>query len=268
MSELHKHEWFTPVKDGPQFCGACGGRADNSPPWCRGRPVTGKPATKETTSTGIHVDLSRIVPKTDEEMAEYVWEHETKPRLKAAGFQDRHRQRIDDWKCGPQQKVFEKCLELCSGVGAVVVLTGERGTGKTTICGQLARIRAQDESLAPWDRQPPYRKLVDIIARYKPLYGNMGSVDMDGLASDRDYFCRTPSLKFIDEIHECEDAALKMRVLTDVIDRCYAAKTDVILVSNQSVDGFKATAGDSVLSRLSEHGSIIPCNWKSWRAKG
>lgn len=261
------HEWFT--LEGQTFCAACGMKLAGSPQWCRGRSEVGVPITKKAVEIPdvIEVKLPELPLRSEAELAERRWNNEISPRLKDAGFNERHRQRIVDWACTPQQRVFDKCMELCRGNGAIVVLTGERGTGKTTICAQMARHRAEDDRLPPWDRQPPYRKLVDLIAKYKPLYGNMGSVTMDDLAASRDWFCRNHSLVFIDEIHECEDAALKNRVLTDIIDRRYAAHRDTILISNQSVEDFKASTNDSILSRLSEHGSIIPCNWRSWRAK-
>jgi DNA replication protein DnaC len=208
-----------------------------------------------------------IEPRSDAEMEKWIWKNETRPRLRECGFSERHAERITEWNCPSQEGVFRTCISLCRGAGAIVALVGVRGCGKTTICAQMALVAAENESLAPWDRVPPYRKLQDLVERYKPLYGNMGTFDPDALSSQRDWYCSRPQLAFIDETHECEDLQVKQRLLTDIIDRRYAAKRDTILVSNQTPEEFQRTIGDSILSRLSEHGQIIPCSWSSWRSK-
>lgn len=213
------------------------------------------------------MNFPTFTPRPEAEMREWLWRNEIVPRLKAAGFAPRFWQEITDWNCKPQQRVFEECRRLCVGNGAIVVLTGARGTGKTTIAGQLAVERAKAEDLPPWDRQPPYRKMQDLFERYKALYANFGHPDMDALASQRDWYCGNPSLAVIDEIHECAGSRDAERMLTDILDRRYSSRKDTILISNESVDDFQRNHSESILSRISEHGRIIPCNWKSWRAK-
>lgn len=223
-----------------------------------------------TTIDDAFVSLSEtlaIEPRSESEIAEWRWKNETLPRIKECGFSDRHWKRIADWSCKPQESVFKTCLSLCKGVGAIIALVGVRGCGKTMICAQMARVMAEDENLAPCDRVPPYRKLQDLVERYKPLYGNMGTMNPDALSSARDWYCTRPRLAFIDETHECEDLTIKQRLLTDIIDRRYSSRRDTILVSNQTPEEFERTIGDSILSRLSEHGRIIPCNWPSWRSR-
>lgn len=266
---MNSHRW-TEI-DGASYCATCGAQKSGAPLSCRDvttetipSPISAPPSAPQ------EIDLSRFLalrPISDEVKARYAFQEDIIPRMREAGFGERHCIDIVDWKCEPQRRVYEAVSDICKGVGAIVVLTGNRGTGKTTICAQICRARAQNESLAPHDRQPPYRKLIDLIAKYKPLYSRVGSVEMDTLASSRDWFCTRPRLKFIDEIHECEDLELKNRVLTDMLDRSYAAKVDVILASNQATDDFIASVSDSVNSRISEHGKIIACTWESWRSK-
>lgn len=205
--------------------------------------------------------------RTPDEIAAWTWREETLPRLRAAGLDARYWRDIQVWTNAAQGRVFARLLAQCRGVGAIVALTGPRGTGKTTLAAQMIVERAKDEKLPPWDRQPPYRKLVDLIARYKPLYADFGGINTDSLMTSRDHFCSSPALVVIDEIHECDDQKMKSRVLTDLLDRRYSAKRDTILISNQTPEDFKASTSDSILSRLAEFGCIIPCEWKSWRAK-
>lgn len=203
---------------------------------------------------------------TPEEADEWIWKNETLPRLRTSGFEARYLTRLLDWNCPEQEAVFRSCVKACIGTGAIVALVGERGTGKTTILAQMARLRAEDPLLLPADRSPAYRKMSDLIARFKPLYADFGTTETDKLMSARDALC-SRALLLIDELHECDDQKLKDRVLTDIIDRRYSRKVDTVLVSNQDPEAFQRTTSDSILSRLTEHGLLIPCRWKSHRAK-
>ncbi len=146
------------------------------------------------------------------------------------------------------------------GKGSIIALVGVRGAGKTTIAGQLIRMMATAGWIAP------YRKMVDLISAYKVLYGDMGGIRTEWTERDRDWFC-TRKLAVIDELHECEESRLKNRVLTDVLDRRYSHHRDTLIISNQTPEEFMDCTTDSVLSRISEHGTIIPCEWDSWREK-
>jgi DNA replication protein DnaC len=264
---MKPHQWFS--VDGKTFCATCGFPEASAPKECR-EPE--KPQPKPLEAPIEELRELQAPTKSDEEMAVYLWENETVPRLKAANFDSRfwvrHQENIipgmekdfEEWK-----KVLNFCQDRCQGKGAIIVLAGVRGTGKTTICSQMAIARAESTELPPWDRQPPYRKLQALFERYKPLYADFGSTKTDELSSSLDWYCRTPSLAFIDEIHECSEARVAERMLTDILDRRYSARRDTILITNQSPEEFRDTANGSIKSRISEHGAIIPCFWASWR---
>lgn len=223
--------------------------------------VTEEPSIAQDITTVF--DRMRAGPqRSAEEIRQWEWKNNVVPNLSAAGLPSRFWYEVKDWH--PKQKaVFDKTKELCCGTGAVVALIGDRGLGKTTIAAQLIIERAW-HSVA-WHRRPPYRKLADLIALFKPLYADFGSIGVELLIERRNEFCSTHPLIVIDELHECDDQKLKDRVLTDLIDRRYASKTDTVLISNQDPKSFQETTNDSVLSRLSEHGRIIHCQWKGFR---
>ena len=206
-------------------------------------------------------------PKSDGEMRAWRWENEILPNLKASRLPHRFHREIHEWTEPKQRTVFERCKTLFTQTGAIVALVGERGLGKTTIAGQLVIERAWDETRAPWARRPPYRKMTDLIAQFKPLYADFGSIQTEELMERRDGFCKLHPLVIIDELHECDDMKLKDRVLTDILDRRYANHNDTLLITNQTPAEFKQTTNDSILSRLSEHGRIIECKWNSFRDK-
>lgn len=200
------------------------------------------------------------------------------PMLRACGWEERfYRELAGDWGCAMQVDRFAECRKLFTGAGAIVALVGPRGVGKTTIGFQLALERLD----AAWVRyldvaqtgqraalslpMTPYVKLTDLLARFKALYADFGTVDPERLIAARERFSRDDALVVIDEIHECDELRATPRLLTDLIDRRYAAKRDTLLITNQTAKQFAESIGDSIYSRLSEHGAILRCEWESWR---
>ena len=203
---------------------------------------------------------------TDAQVAEWEWKNDIRPRLITSSLDPRFWRDIQDWGCKRQEDAYRQATGLCRGTGAIVALVGKRGAGKTTIAAQMIIDRVKRWAEPPHDPPSPYRKLSELIARFKSLYADFGSVETDQLLSALKAICSHRFL-VIDEIHECDDQKMKTRVLTDLLDRRYARLKDTLIVSNQTPQEFQASTSDSILSRLGEHGAIIPCNWQSWREK-
>lgn len=201
----------------------------------------------------------------------YLRKTEIWPSLDRWGFGPRFRQLLT--LSGPQAKTLVAVQKKMQRVGAIVALVGQRGTGKTSIAARLAYEQAmtnasESRRLTEGPREISsviYRKATDLLSRYKPLYGDFGSIDIEALTESRRFLCQEQEFLIIDELHECEESKFKNRVLADILDRRYAAKRDTILIANQTPDEFQKSTADSIISRLSEHGCIIPCNWDSFR---
>jgi DNA replication protein DnaC len=209
--------------------------------------------------------LGRIPACTPEEDARWNWNNTVREHFEATGMSARFFYKVKEWD-SKQKKVFDQTKELLQRTGAIVALIGPRGLGKTTIASQLIIERAQDETLEPWVRRPPYRKAQEIVARFKSLYADYGNIDTERLIERFKNYAAFPLL-IIDEFHECDDQRMKDRVMTDLLDRRYAARNDTVLISNQTAEQFVQTTNESTLSRLEEHGRIIKCNWQSFRRK-
>lgn len=220
--------------------------------------------------------LARMSPRTDAEIQERQFREEVAPRLASLGFEERFRKPLS---LSPDQlRVKTQCDSFLAGKGSIVALVGIRGTGKTSISAQIAieRVRYWLEWHSICDvsargavprRMPHYHKASSLVSRYKPLHADYGSIDGEALHTSREDMGRECGLLIIDEWHECDDQKMRDRVLVDLIDRFYASLNDVLIISNQDAADFAAKTNPSILSRLNEHGRIIPCKWESFRAK-
>lgn len=229
---------------------------------------TSEPASSPLSDLPEHVGqmLSRITPTPPAELEAYAWRTEVRDHLRASQLPERFWYEVEKWQ--PKQKrVFEICKERLTRVGAIIVLVGPRGTGKTTIASQLIIDRARNESLQPWERRPPYRKAITLISKLKAIYSDFGSVQSEDLRRYMIDFCKLRPLVILDETGEVEDMKVKDRLLTDIIDRRYSHQNDTILISNQTFEDFMAKTNPSTLSRLQEHGEIIVCDWPSFRER-
>lgn len=157
--------------------------------------------------------------------------------------------RNPEWKAA-RDKVLAKL-----GAGFLVALLGVRGTGKTQIAVQ-AIVQAANEWV------PRYERAMDIFLRLRATFSRelASETERDVIAD----YCR-PHFLVIDEFQERGETEFEQRVLSHLIDKRYAAELGTLLISNQTVERFKASAGESIVDRLRETGGIIECTWASFR---
>jgi len=222
--------------------------------------------------------ISKAKVASDDAAAQWDWNNLIVPKLKGLGFDHRFHQELSLTE--PQLAVKAQCDSLLVRTGAIVAMVGIRGTGKTSIAAQIAieRIRYwfkfyhvpewEKDKRGPAPRAMPwYYKASTLVAKYKSLHADFGSIDGPQLQESFENMSKDCGLLVIDEWHECEDRKLRDRVLVDLIDRFYSSLSDVLIISNQEPKEFATSTNASILSRLGEHGRIIPCKWDSFRAR-
>jgi hypothetical protein len=218
-----------------------------------------------------------FTPVSQEEIDRWDWEHVVVPDLRKLGWDRRHIRRIaPDWNCPKQERMFAMMGEKLKRNGAIVALVGKRGIGKTTLAAEHSRTRYEAHrayfSVPPSERATPhppprpgrYEKLGRIAGLFKPLYADFGSLNTEELSRQLDAWCDC-ELVVIDELHESEDLKTSYRFLVDFVDRRYANHRDTVLISNHSPDEFRNEINSSIISRLSQHGAILHCEWESHR---
>lgn len=218
-----------------------------------------------------------VNPLPRSELRRYHWDATVKPNLAAKGLPERFHYRVTQWTEPRQERAFNRVKELCRGTGAVVALCGTRGVGKTTIAAQVMRERMEEnvefnylftdaERAAVAFPQDPgrYEKLTRLGAMFKPLFAGFGSTNAEQLATIYQCWVRAPFI-IIDEVHDAEGIAPAMAMLVDLVDRRYSARNDTVLITNRSAEEFRTQFNASIISRIAEHGTIIGCDWGSFR---
>lgn len=76
----------------------------------------------------------------------------------------------------------------------------------------------------------------------------------------------TIALLVIDEIGVGFGSEAEMVQLFDVIDLRYRNQLPTVVISNLTAKDLKPVLGDAAFDRLREGATIVPCNWKSYRA--
>jgi DNA replication protein DnaC len=211
-------------------------------------------------------------PMNEAKHRAYTLNSEIFPTIGRWGFPDRfHVEQGTMHKA--HRAAYDDMRSHLRGKGAVIALIGPRGLGKTTLAAQFAietawrnRIEATKEDGPRFIQHVVYRKTASLLARYKPIFSDFGSIETETLMESLDFLCRQQEFLVIDELHECDDMKVKNRLITDIVDRRYSACRDTVIIANQTAEEFAASAGDSIMSRLSEHGCIIPCSWPSYRS--
>jgi DNA replication protein DnaC len=168
-------------------------------------------------------------------------------------------------------QAYDVALEAAKK-GALIVIYGGHGRGKTQLCMEVAR-RLPDRffpgkregrfTMPPEHRPMIYRKAMEFFNDIRSTYGSKSK------ETERDVISRyaNAALVVIDEAHQRGEKDFEDRQLTLMIDKRYDAMLPTILVTNLTREDFYATLSPAVKSRMIETAEGIEANWASFRTR-
>ena len=174
---------------------------------------------------------------------------------KKAGIPHRY---VDPFKfdeSSPWAAKFHTLRDM-QGSGYIVVLLGDRGTGKTRMAVELIRHRIGTAD----DHKGLYADAIDVFMSIRDCYGDSSRTEQAAV----ERFVR-PAVLVVDEAHERGGSEWEGRILTAIVNKRYAQHRDTILIANTTREVFAAAIGPSIMSRLTETGGVITCDWPSYR---
>lgn len=138
------------------------------------------------------------------------------------------------------------------------MLIGPRGTGKTQMAAETMRSQIYLRHATA-----RYITAMEFFMTIKEAYRAKSQSEEEVLLS-----FRQPKLLVIDEITVRSDSAWENMLLTYLIDKRYGSQSDTLLIGNcKDAEEVVARVGPSIASRIQECGSVIECNWPSFRSK-
>lgn len=172
----------------------------------------------------------------------------------ASGVPARHAEFFPEAVVGPWGEAYVRLLAAL-GEGFISAALGSRGVGKTQLGVCLVR------SSCTLGRPAKYTKAVDIFMALREAYRKDGVTEAEVV---RRYV--QPDLLIIDAMEVRGETAFEDRLLDHIIDKRYDDKSDTLLITNQTPEAFKTSAGPSIVSRILETGGLIECKWPSFRS--
>lgn len=170
----------------------------------------------------------------------------------------------DEWKAK-----YQIALQVATQ-GGIVAIIGNRGTGKTQMAHHVAqnvrlpdliKLGKKDGFSTRTDRPAIYRTAMDIFLELRSSY----SPKADRTEWELFKVYEAAALLVIDEISVSSGSAFEDMKITAIMDKRYQAIRPTILIGNVTAKELSERLGKSVISRITENGAVIECNWKSFR---
>lgn len=185
-------------------------------------------------------------------------------------FPTRHRMTAelsgDEWLAS-----YRNGLETAAK-GGIIAIIGKRGTGKTQMAHHIAQNvtlpdiiqhAKRDGFTSRNDRPAIYRTAMDIFLELRSSYSPKAE------KTEWEIFkgYENAALLVIDEITVSTGSAFEDLKITAIMDKRYQQMRPTILIGNATPSELSDRLGKSVVSRITENGIVIECNWQSYRAK-
>ena len=183
--------------------------------------------------------------------------------LSAFGWPDRYLEPLDN----PEGGEWLAGLALSHPIietGAILILHGKRGTGKTQMAAELARAKRfpiDAGTKADPRRSAHYQTAMRFFLTVRATF-RKGSDKTELDIIDR---MTEPGLLVIDELQERGETDFEDRLLTHLIDARYGARRPTILIANLTREELAKSLGPSIVDRVHENGRRIDFTWTSYR---
>lgn len=165
-------------------------------------------------------------------------------------------------------EAFAQAKNVIAGRG-IVALLGTRGTGKTRMAAEITRNGFFPPDHGEWNgngvvkgKTSMYRRTLDVFLDLRDAAGSKASSEKRVLSE-----LEKPGLLVMDEFHERGGSDWENRIVSNLIDKRYAAGRPTILIANYSVSEMTAAVGPSVVDRMRENGRAFVCDWDSYRGR-
>lgn len=211
----------------------------------------------------LAVDDGRSIEELEAETlaAEKQQEEERKVTYERLGLIDRGfpRRAIDclDQVTGePWKKALRDAYRLVLTPGSIIVLNGRYGTGKTVLSTFLARVMYRRK------KRVLYTKTYDYAMALRETFNGGGS---ESAVMAR---YKSPYLLVLDEYHEVKDSDFTGPALERLIDYRHQNGKPTIIIANYNPGALETHLGPAIVSRIHLCGTIITCDWQSYREVG
>lgn len=172
------------------------------------------------------------------------------------GVPMRFRRRIEPDGSPWSQKRTQLAERIRDSRESLILLHGDRGTGKTQLAADLCWFQIQIGGTAQ------YTTAAEMFRRIRESFRDEGEGEV---ACIRRF--SSPRLLVIDEAHERGHTDFEDRVLVSIIDRRYGDLKHTVLVTNEKPEQARVSLGPSVWSRMSETGGLVHANWQNYRVQ-
>lgn len=169
------------------------------------------------------------------------------------GFPRRAIDCLDEVTGDPWKKALRDSYRLVLTPGSIIVLNGRYGTGKTVLSTFLGRIMYRRK------KRVLYTKAYDYTMVLRETFNG------NGLESDVMKRYKAPYLLVLDEYHEVKDTDFAGAALERLIDYRHQNGKPTIIIANYSPAVLEDRLGPAIVSRIHLCGTIITCNWTSYR---
>lgn len=165
-------------------------------------------------------------------------------------------------------EAFAQAKAVIAGRG-IVALLGNRGTGKTRMGAEITRAGLFPTDHGEWNgngvvrgKTSMYRRTLDVFLDLRDAAGSKTRSEKRVLSE-----LEKPGLLVMDEFHERGGSDWENRIVSNLIDKRYAAGRPTILIANYTLKEMAAAVGPSVSDRMRENGKAFICDWESYRGR-